>query len=128
MDERALTSEPEQKRENDSVAQIHKLLENLEELDAKTRRILKLLEGSAAGIDSRGGSSGLSELGTLLSIPDHLRQTLVVAQKLGMTTSEDVAEQTGRAKSLESSYLNQLARASLLKKQRLGRKVYFSLK
>ena len=128
MDERALTSEPEQKRENDSVAQIHKLLENLEELDAKTRRILKLLEGSAAGIDSQGGSSGLSELGTLLSIPDHLRQTLVVAQKLGMTTSEDVAEQTGRAKSLESSYLNQLARASLLKKQRLGRKVYFSLK
>jgi len=123
-----LTSEPEQKRENDSVAQIHKLLENLEELDAKTRRILKLLEGSAAGIDSQGGSSGLSELGTLLSIPDHLRQTLVVAQKLGMTTSEDVAEQTGRAKSLESSYLNQLARASLLKKQRLGRKVYFSLK
>jgi len=128
VDERALTSEPEQKRENDSVAQIHKLLENLEELDAKTRRILKLLEGSAAGVDSRGGSSGLSELGTLLSIPDHLRQTLVVAQKLGMTTSEDVAEQTGRAKSLESSYLNQLARASLLKKQRLGRKVYFSLK
>jgi len=128
VDERALTSEPEQKRENDSVAQIHKLLENLEELDAKTRRILKLLEGSAAGIDSQGGSSGLSELGTLLSIPDHLRQTLVVAQKLGMTTSEDVAEQTGRAKSLESSYLNQLARASLLKKQRLGRKVYFSLK
>jgi len=123
-----LTGEPEQKRENDSVAQIHKLLESLEELDAKTRRILKLLEGSVAGTDSRGGSSGLSELGTLLSIPDHLRQTLVVTQKLGMTTSEDVAGQTGRAKSLESSYLNQLARASLLKKQRLGRKVYFSPK
>jgi len=108
------------------VAQVHRLLESLEELEAKTRRILKLLESSAAA-DSSGGSSGLTELGTLLSLPDHLRQTLVVAQKLGMTTSEDVAERTGRAKSLESSYLNQLARAGFLKKQRVGRKVYFSL-
>ncbi len=126
MDERALTGETEQKRETDSVAQVHKLLADLEELEAKTQRILRLLEGSAEG-DEFSRSSGLSEMATLLSLPDHLRQTLMVAQKLGMATSEDVAKRTRRAKSLESSYLNQLTRAGFLKKQRLGRKVYFSI-
>lgn len=121
-----MTGETEQKRENDSVAQVHKLLADLEELEAKTQRILRLLEGSTAG-DEFSRSSGLSEMATLLSLPDHLRQTLMVAQKLGMATSEDVAKRTRRAKSLESSYLNQLTRAGFLKKQRLGRKVYFSI-
>ena len=126
MDERGLTGETEQKRQNDSVAQAHKLLADLEELEAKTQRVLKLLESSAGGDESQGPSSGITEMATLLSLPDHLRQTLMVAQKVGMATSEDVAKRTRRAKSLESSYLNQLARAGFLKKQRVGRKVYFS--
>ncbi|NIR14558.1 MAG: transcriptional regulator [Desulfobacterales bacterium] len=62
---------------------------------------------------------------TLLSLPDHLRKTAVTLCKLGEGTAEDVAEQTKRARAVESSYLNQLVLMGYLKKERRGRKAYF---
>ena len=65
------------------------------------------------------------EVDALLRIPDHLRKTLVAVYRLGFVTAEDVAQQTGRARALESSYLNQLARMGYLKRERKKRRVYF---
>ncbi|MFQ6064781.1 MAG: transcriptional regulator [Candidatus Bathyarchaeia archaeon] len=62
---------------------------------------------------------------TLLSLPDHLRKTAVTLCKLGEATAEEVAEQTKRARAVESSYLNQLVLMGYLKKERQGRKAYF---
>lgn len=62
---------------------------------------------------------------TLLSLPDHLRKTAVTLCKLGEATAEEVAEQTERARAVESSYLNQLVMMGYLKKERRGRKAYF---
>lgn len=62
---------------------------------------------------------------TLLSLPDHLRKTAVTLCKLGEATAEEVAEQTKRARAVESSYLNQLVLMGYLKKERRGRKAYF---
>jgi response regulator of citrate/malate metabolism len=62
---------------------------------------------------------------TLLSLPDHLRKTAVTLCKLGEATAEEVAEQTERARAVESSYLNQLVLMGYLKKERRGRKAYF---
>lgn len=62
---------------------------------------------------------------TLLSLPDHLRKTAVSICKLGRATAEEVAEQTKRARAVESGYLNQLVLMSYLKKERKGRKAYF---
>ena len=62
---------------------------------------------------------------TLLSLPDHLRKTAVTICKLGRATAEDVAEQTKRARAVESGYLNQLVLMNYLKKERKGRKAYF---
>lgn len=62
---------------------------------------------------------------TLLSLPDHLRKTAVTICKLGRATAEEVAEQTKRARAVESGYLNQLVLMSYLKKERKGRKAYF---
>ncbi|MCK4223318.1 transcriptional regulator [Candidatus Bathyarchaeota archaeon] len=62
---------------------------------------------------------------TLLSLPDHLRKTAVSICKLGHATAEEVAEQTKRARAVESGYLNQLVLMSYLKKERKGRKAYF---
>ncbi|MCW3986218.1 MAG: transcriptional regulator [Candidatus Bathyarchaeota archaeon] len=62
---------------------------------------------------------------TLLSLPDHLRKTAVAICKLGRATAQEVAEQTKRARAVESGYLNQLVLMSYLKKERKGRKVYF---
>jgi len=62
---------------------------------------------------------------TLLSLPDHLRKTAVTLCKLGQATAEEVAEQTKRARAVESGYLNQLVLMGYLKKERRGRKAYF---
>ena len=62
---------------------------------------------------------------TLLSLPDHLRKTAVSICKLGRATAEGVAEQTKRARAVESGYLNQLVLMNYLKKERKGRKAYF---
>lgn len=62
---------------------------------------------------------------TLLSLPDHLRKTAIAICKLGRATAQEVAEQTKRARAVESGYLNQLVLMSYLKKERKGRKAYF---
>ncbi len=62
---------------------------------------------------------------TLLSLPDHLRKTAITICKLGRATAQEVAEQTKRARAVESGYLNQLVLMSYLKKERKGRKAYF---
>ena len=62
---------------------------------------------------------------TLLSLPDHLRKTAVTICRLGNATADQVAEQTKRARAVESGYLNQLVLMGYLKKERRGRKAYF---
>lgn len=62
---------------------------------------------------------------TLLSLPDHLRKTAITICRLEQGTANDVAEQTKRARAVESSYLNQLVMMGYLKKERRGRKAYF---
>jgi ArsR family transcriptional regulator, lead/cadmium/zinc/bismuth-responsive transcriptional repressor len=62
---------------------------------------------------------------TLLSMPDHLRKTAMTICRSGRATAEEIAEQTSRARAVESSYLNQLVIMGYLKKERKGRKAYF---
>jgi predicted transcriptional regulator len=62
---------------------------------------------------------------TLLSLPDHLRKTAVTLCKLDHATAEEVADQTKRARAVESGYLNQLVLMGYVKKERRGRKAYF---
>ncbi|MDI6819923.1 MAG: helix-turn-helix domain-containing protein [Candidatus Hodarchaeaceae archaeon] len=62
---------------------------------------------------------------TLLSLPDHLRKSAIAIVKLGKAMADDVAKETGRARAIESAYLNQLARMGYLKRQREGKRVYF---
>jgi len=67
------------------------------------------------------------DVATLLSFPDHLRKSAMVLMKLGRAMAEDVARETGRARAIESAYLNQLARMGHVKREREGRRVYFSV-
>jgi predicted transcriptional regulator len=62
---------------------------------------------------------------TLLSLPDHLRKTAVTLCKLDHATADEVADQTKRARAVESGYLNQLVLMGYVKKERRGRKAYF---
>ncbi|HYA78432.1 MAG TPA: transcriptional regulator [Verrucomicrobiae bacterium] len=62
---------------------------------------------------------------TLLSMPDHLRKTAMAICRCVRATAEEIAEQTSRARAVESAYLNQLVIMGYLKKERKGRKAYF---
>ncbi len=62
----------------------------------------------------------------LLELPDHLRKTMIPILASGEATAKEIAKRTGRARAVESSYLNQLERMGFLKRERRGRTVYFS--
>ena len=70
---------------------------------------------------------GALDVVTLLSLPDHLRKSAMTIMKLGKAMAESVAKETGRARAIESAYLNQLVRMGYVKKGREGRRVYFTV-
>ena len=66
------------------------------------------------------------ELIRLMSLPNHLRKTMLVVIALGEATATDVSKQTGKSRASESDYMNQLERLGFLKRRFSVRKVYFS--
>jgi len=100
-----------------------KIRESLERLNEKMEVLIE--------VQKHGRREGATDLPdvldvmTLLSLPDHLRKTAVTLCKLGEATADEVAEQTKRARAVESGYLNQLVLMGYLKKERRGRKAYF---
>jgi hypothetical protein len=61
----------------------------------------------------------------VLEFPKHLQTTVITLLKLGRATAEDVAKVTGKARAVESAYLNQLVVMKVVQKQRQGRKAFF---
>jgi hypothetical protein len=62
---------------------------------------------------------------SLLSLPAHLRKTIIALYKLEKATAEELSTETKRLRAVESSSANQLTRMGYLKKKRQGHKVYF---
>ena len=62
----------------------------------------------------------------LIELPNHLRETMLAVIALGEATAPEVSKETGKARSSESDYLNQLRRMGYLKKRYASRKVYYS--
>ncbi len=63
----------------------------------------------------------------LLNLPDTLRRTLLALQGLGEATSQEVAVKTGRTRSIETVYLNQLSRLKYVARKRRSRKIYYTV-
>lgn len=61
----------------------------------------------------------------LLSLPDNLRRTYIVIASKGECDATQVSNLTGRARALESSYLNQLCRMGWLIKRRNSKTIHF---
>lgn len=62
----------------------------------------------------------------LLTFPDHIRRTIMAFLRRGdVATAEMIADDTGRARAVESAYLNQLVLMGYLTKERRGRQVIF---
>ncbi len=63
----------------------------------------------------------------ILEFPKHLQETITVLLKMGRGTAEDVGAETGRARAVESCYLNQLCLWKVARSERVGRKVFFTV-
>jgi len=103
---------------------LEKIRDNLEKLNDKVEVMIELQKHERKDIQQPLSDAPLDVM-TLLSMPDHLRKTAMTVCRLGRATADEVAEQTRRARAVESAYLNQLVIMGHLKKERNGRKAYF---
>lgn len=115
----------------DKVKLIINLLKEINTTLKSVESILGRLE-AAQGLNLRPTDNLYADLPldvvTLLSLPDHLRKTAIVLSKKGEATAKEIAEETGKARAVESSYLNQLCTMNFVDKKRVGRTVYFYVK
>jgi DNA-binding transcriptional ArsR family regulator len=105
---------------------LERIEESLEKLNEKVEVMIELQR--TTGGDSKAPvplPEASLDVMTLLSMPDHLRKTAMTICRSGRATAEEIAEQTNRARAVESAYLNQLVIMGYLKKERDGRKAYF---
>ncbi|MEM3731603.1 MAG: transcriptional regulator [Candidatus Bathyarchaeia archaeon] len=102
---------------------LEKIRENLEKLNEKMEVMIELQKHGRKDIQMIPEAP--LDVMTLLSMPDHLRKTAMTVCRLGRATAEEIAQQTHRARAVESAYLNQLVIMGYLKKERKGRKAYF---
>ncbi len=105
---------------------LERIEESLEKLNEKVEVMIELQK--TTGGDSKAPvplPEASLDVMTLLSMPDHLRKTAMTICRSGRATAEEIAEQTNRARAVESAYLNQLVIMGYLKKERDGRKAYF---
>ena len=105
-----------------STQLLEKIRESLERLNEKMEAMIEIQKH---GQRVNPELPDVLDVMTLLSLPDHLRKTAVTLCKIGEATANEVAEQTKRARAVESGYLNQLVIMGYLKKERKGRKAYF---
>jgi len=102
---------------------LEKIRENLEKLNEKMEVMIELQKHGKKDVQPLPETP--LDVMTLLSMPDHLRKTAMTVCRLGRATADDIAQQTHRARAVESAYLNQLVIMGYLKKERKGRKAYF---
>ncbi len=106
------------------VVILEKIKENLERLNEKIEVMIELQKHDRKDFAEPLQDTPLDVM-TLLSMPDHLRKTAMTVCRSGRATADEIAQQTTRARAVESAYLNQLVLMGYLKKERKGRKAYF---
>jgi hypothetical protein len=117
-----LTHQPPSKGITDLLKSIS---ERLDEINLKLDQLRKAADiHHPASHDDAEALMALDVM-TLLSLPDHLRKTAMILNRLNRATAGQVAQETKRARAVESSYLNQLVVMGHIHKTREGRDVYF---
>ncbi len=104
---------------------LEKIRDNLERLNEKMEVMIELQKHGRKDVQQPLAADAPLDVMTLLSMPDHLRKTAMAVCRLGRATADEIAQQTRRARAVESAYLNQLVIMGYLKKERQGRKAYF---
>ena len=87
---------------------------------------LQSLERKVEEIESRFNPIVEDKVALYLTVPDSLRKSLFAVSALSKATADEVCARTERHRSIENKYLNELVRAGWLKRERVGKKVYYS--
>jgi uncharacterized protein YhaN len=98
-----------------------------ERLSALEKRIQDL-EQTISTVSQNGtltSRASPSTITDLLSMPDSMQKTMMCLQEIREGTAADVAEKTGRNRSVETIYLNGLVRMGQVARERRGHRVYF---
>ena len=103
---------------------LEKIRESLDRLNEKMEVMIELQKHDHKDSPQQLTDNTLDVM-TLLNMPDHLRKTAMTVCRNGRATADEIANQTLRARAVESAYLNQLVIMGYLKKERDGRKAYF---
>ncbi len=94
-------------------------------LEAFEKR-LQSLERRVGDIESQLHPNVEDQVALYLTVPDSLRKSLFAVSALSKATADEVCIRTGRHRSIENKYLNELVREGWLKRERIGKKVYYS--
>ncbi|MBP1910257.1 helix-turn-helix domain-containing protein [Methanolobus bombayensis] len=85
------------------------------------------MELRIADLEARNSPAINDKMAVFLTVPDSIRKSLFAVSKLTSCTADEVSEVTGRHRSIENKYLNELYRAGWLERERKGKKIYYSL-
>lgn len=101
-----------------------------EEVSERIRKIEERLDAlekmiKAVGISLAENPPQSINLRDLLALPSSLQKSMLAVQEFREATASKVAEKTGRDRTVETIYLNQLMRLGYLSKERRGRRIYF---
>lgn len=99
----------------------------IEETLKRIEKKLKKIETELREIRYQIASPDKVELKSPISLPDHLRKTVLGLMTIEHGTASDVSKYTGRARAVESSYLNQLERQGYLTSFRKSKQKIFSI-
>lgn len=111
-------------RTDDLYQDFSTIKDYLEEILSLQRKILQKLDGKKMEDSPKDTEI---DAWLLLRLPDHLRKTMMALAKLVEARADEVAKITGRARAIESGYLNQLVRMGYVKKVRRKHQIYFSV-
>lgn len=100
--------------------------DNISKKDFERR--LQILEKKVTELESHFPPMVEDQVALFLTVPDSLRKSLFAVSELSQATADEVCRRTGRHRSIENKYLNELVRAGWLVRQRKGKKVYYSPK
>ena len=100
-------------------------------IEERLEKIEERLENLEKRVLTRGPKTGVGSMSIkiedMLALSDSLQKTMIAIQELDEATTNEVAEKTGRSRSVETIYLNQLTRLGYVNKERRGRKIYFKV-
>jgi len=96
----------------------------LEDVEKRLEKLENIVSGIVSSMGERATIHSVDRA-ELMSIPDSLRKTMIAILELKEATADETARKTGRTRSLETIYLNQLTRIGYLSRSRKGRKIYF---